>query len=154
MPARTRKRPSPPIAIAGAPSPEAIGSGLGLLAFLASPDGMKQAQGILAAMESAATANAEAVAAYGPADKIADLQDAAGADREAAAQALADARTEAKAIEAEATEQAKAQREQLEGERRQLGERETALGVAERDLAAAQAAFAKETAGLRQALAG
>ena len=152
MTARVRKRPPSPVVPVGAPPADTITSALSLLSLFASPEGLKAAQDTLKAMEAATEANVEAMEGFPAADKLAAAVEQAGADRAEAAQVLADAKAKAATIENEAADRIEAQREQLEGERRQLAEREKAVGVAEGDLAAAQAAFAKETAGLRQAL--
>ena len=152
MPARSRL--PAPVAVAGAPPIATIEGALSLLAFIADHKGRGAAADILKAMVAASEANAEAVAAFGPIGEIEQRRADAEVDRSAAAEELERARAEAKRLVADVGDRVAAGSAELAAERRRLDERAADLTAAEQGLAERQAAFARETAGLRAALAG
>ncbi len=153
MSGRRFSRPAEPVAV-GAPSPESIESALSLLLFLSNTKSQKTAKAMLEAMLTAGKANAQALEGFGPANRIADLQEAAEADRAAAAQELQRAKAAAGQMEQEAVARITEEREQLTAERSQLAERERAVEAGEQVLAEQRLSFETETAGLRKALVG
>ena len=153
MPARNFRSPVA-VAVAGAPPAETVGAALSLLALFGDPAAVKQAKATLAAMQAAAKANAEAMAGFGPAEHIVELEASAVADRDRAKEELAAARTEAKRLISDAGDRQKAGQAELAAERRKLDDRAAALAAEAKALDDRQKKFQKETAGLRAALAG
>ena len=154
MPARHRRPVPQPIAIVGAPPPDAVSAALSLLTFMSDAKGRKAAADILKGMAAASQANIKAVAAFGPLGEIEQRQAEAEADRIKARDELDRARAEAKRLVSEAGDRVAAGQAELADQRRQLDRRAADLTAAEQGLAERQAAFARETAGLRAALAG
>ena len=153
MPARNFRSPVA-VAVAGAPPAETVGAALSLLALFGDPAAVKQAKATLAAMQAAAKANAEAMAGFGPAEHIVELEAEAEADRIKARDELERARAEAKRLVADGKDRVAVGQAELVDQRRQLDHRAADLTAAEQALAERQAAYAKQTAGLRAALAG
>ncbi len=137
---------------AGAPPVDSIESGLSLLLFLSDPKAQKTAKAMLESLQTAVKANKELLAAFGPANKIVDLEADAEADRAAAAQELADAKAEAKVIITDANGKAEGRIAILNERDADISARERSVVDHEQALSDKEAAFERETAGLRKAL--
>ena len=126
MPARNFRSPVA-VAVAGAPPAETVGAALSLLALFGDPAAVKQAKATLAAMQAAAKANAEAMAGFGPAEHIVELEAEAEAARERARDELERARVEAKRLVADGKDRVAASQAELAAERGRLEAREAAV---------------------------
>ena len=151
MPARNFRSP---VAVVGAPPADTVSAALSLLSFLGTMKGRKATEAVLRSLEAAIAANTEALSGFGGAAHIVELEAEVEADRERARDELDRARVEAKRLVSEAGDRVAAGQAELADQRRQLDRRAADLTAAEQGLAERQAAFGRETAGLRAALAG
>ena len=144
----------PSVGVAGVPAPDSVAAALALLQFLGTVKGRETTEALLKSLGAAVKANTEALAGFGGAAHIVQLETEIEADRAAAEEELAAAKLEAKRLVADGQDRVKAGHAGLADERRALDDRAAAITAEAKALADRQAAFAKETAGLRKALAG
>lgn len=150
MPAR-KHRPAKPV-MADLLPPDSASAALSLLAFFGDPKNQARAKTMLAALQDATKANQEALAGFGPANRIADLEAEAESGRTAAAEELAAAKVEAVRIITIANADAEARIKILDSRESAIGEREHLVKSGERGLEQKRTEFEHETAGLRKVL--
>ena len=144
-----RRKTTIPV-IAGAQSVEQIASALSLLTVLSDPKFQKVAKANLETLGSATQANTKAL--EGLQGRLAEVDVEAEADREAAAQELTEAKTEAEVIITNANGKAEGRIAILNERERNLADSEVALKSAQGVQEKREADFERETAGLRKAL--
>ena len=144
-----RRKTTTPV-IASAQSVEQIANALSLLVFLSDPNSQRTAKVNLESLGTATRENRKALEDLQ--GRLAEVDAEAVADREAAAQELADAKAEAKVIITDANGKAEGRVAVLNERDADISARERSVENHEQALSDKEADFERETAGLRKAL--